>query len=178
MRPALSPAQVKAKDKYLRATYHITYEQYCRLREFQGYKCAICKEPEIKFRAGMAVDHNHKSGQVRGLLCNFCNRKLGRWFDNDEHVIAAGAYITLPPLVILFGEIITAPHKEHSPQNGENVPNENSVQDALSAQLKYEINGEELNKAHKLALQQKYGLAQMPEGELDWYLEVLSDNAH
>jgi hypothetical protein len=111
MRPALSPAQVKAKDKYLRATYHITYEQYCRLREFQGYKCAICKEPEIKFRAGMAVDHNHKSGQVRGLLCNFCNRKLGRWFDNDEHVIAAGAYITLPPLVILFGEIITAPHK-------------------------------------------------------------------
>jgi hypothetical protein len=58
------------------------------------------------------------------------------------------------------------------------VPNENSVQDALSAQLKYEINGEELNKAHKLALQQKYGLAQMPEGELDWYLEVLSDNAH
>ena len=111
MRPALSPAQVKAKDKYLRANYHITYEQYCALREFQNYCCAICKKSETVFKCGLAVDHNHKNGQVRGLLCSFCNRKLGRWQDNDEHVRAAGLYVSCGPVFMLFGMIITAPHK-------------------------------------------------------------------
>jgi hypothetical protein len=57
--------------------------------------------------------------------------------------------------------------------NGENVPNENQaspVQDALNAQLRYEINGEELNKVHKHALQQKYGLAPVTEDDITAYM--------
>lgn len=53
------------------------------------------------------------------------------------------------------------------------MPNENLVQEALNAQLKYEINGEELNKGDKLILQQKYGLAQVSDEAIDFYLAVL-----
>jgi hypothetical protein len=56
------------------------------------------------------------------------------------------------------------------------VPNENQaspVQDAVNAQLRYEINGEELNKADKLILQQKFGLSPMTETDMNFYLEVL-----
>jgi hypothetical protein len=44
------------------------------------------------------------------------------------------------------------------------------VQDALNAQLRYEINGEELNKVHKHALQQKYGLAPVTEDDITAYM--------
>jgi hypothetical protein len=54
------------------------------------------------------------------------------------------------------------------------VADQSPVQDAVNAQLKYEINGEELNKAHRYALQQKYGLAPLTEEEIGWYLEVMN----
>lgn len=41
-----------------------------------GDKCAICKKPRTAFKNNLAVDHNHKSGQVRGLLCYRCNKFL------------------------------------------------------------------------------------------------------
>jgi hypothetical protein len=43
--------------------------------EKQGHRCAICNA-ESKQRA-MAIDHDHKSGKVRGLLCDGCNMSLG-----------------------------------------------------------------------------------------------------
>lgn len=54
-----------------------------RLREEliakHGDMCAICKEPRASFKNRLSVDHNHKSGQVRGLLCYYCNKfKVGR----------------------------------------------------------------------------------------------------
>jgi hypothetical protein len=56
------------------------------------------------------------------------------------------------------------------------VPNEKSVQDAVSAQLKYEINGEELNKGDRLILQQKFGLTPLSDEEVNFYLEVIGGN--
>lgn len=40
----------------------------------QGGKCGICEKPESAFKMRLSVDHNHKTGQVRGLLCYRCNK--------------------------------------------------------------------------------------------------------
>jgi len=44
-----------------------------------GDYCGICKKPGSAFKKRLAVDHNHKSGKIRGLLCYRCNKfQLGR----------------------------------------------------------------------------------------------------
>ncbi len=41
--------------------------------------CAICKKPQSAFKNRLALDHNHKTGKLRGLLCYYCNRRrVGR----------------------------------------------------------------------------------------------------
>lgn len=40
----------------------------------QDGKCGICQKHEASFKIRLSVDHNHKTGQVRGLLCYYCNK--------------------------------------------------------------------------------------------------------
>src|SRR5271170_3140027 len=96
MRPALGPKQVKAKDAYLRKHYNITLEFFELLRAYQLYQCAMCSRPENMFRTSFAVDHDHKTGEVRGLLCWECNRMLGKFRDNHVLLCAAAQYVTYP----------------------------------------------------------------------------------
>jgi len=63
----------KCKLKYL---YGITLDEYDEMFDRQNGCCAICGEPEIGRR--LSVDHNHKTGQVRALLCQGCNASLGK----------------------------------------------------------------------------------------------------
>ena len=110
MRPALSPAQARAKNAYLLKNYHITLERYEALRKHQDYKCGICRKPENQFKTALAVDHDHNTGEVRGLLCWRCNRALGKFGDSVELVQSAATYVTTPPLFILTGiRVFTAP---------------------------------------------------------------------
>ena len=60
-------------DRYLQNTYHITAETYYKMLAKQGGKCAICKRKPVR----LCIDHNHKTGKVRGLLCPRCNSSLG-----------------------------------------------------------------------------------------------------
>ena len=61
--------------------YHgISLGEYDKLNAFRDKGCWICGRPG-KLR-GLSVDHNHKTGQIRGVLCNQCNRGL-RWFSDD-----------------------------------------------------------------------------------------------
>ena len=62
-------------EDHLRRSFGITAEDYNRTLEFQGGVCAICEEPPKKRR--LAVDHDHKTGEIRGLLCWRCNHTLG-----------------------------------------------------------------------------------------------------
>lgn len=77
-------------------TWHQATENYKNLREKQNGVCAICKKPENRKHMGtgtiwdLAVDHCHETGEVRGLLCNKCNRGLGLLgdkFDTIENVL-------------------------------------------------------------------------------------------
>ena len=67
--------------------YGITRKQWQEMAHAQGYCCAICKVRQPKKR--FAVDHCHKTGNVRGLLCSNCNAALG--FLKDNILIAESA---------------------------------------------------------------------------------------
>ena len=47
-----------------------------QLIDKHGDQCAICKKPGSAFKKRLSVDHNHRSGRIRGLLCYYCNRRL------------------------------------------------------------------------------------------------------
>jgi hypothetical protein len=74
----------KSKPSGLRKYWpHLTGKQAeaerQKLSDAQNACCAICKSPESRFKNRLAVDHNHKSGKVRGLLCYRCNKfRVGR----------------------------------------------------------------------------------------------------
>lgn len=69
----------KRKDYYLRRTYGLTLVQYNEMLDAQGGVCAICGTDDPKGKSGtyFVVDHDHETGDNRGLLCNRCNRAIG-----------------------------------------------------------------------------------------------------
>lgn len=69
----------KAKDRYLQRTYGITLSEYDQKLSSQGESCALCRRHQSNFSTSLHVDHNHKTGKVRGLVCYPCNKfKIGR----------------------------------------------------------------------------------------------------
>jgi hypothetical protein len=71
--------------------YGITEEIYDRFFEAQNGCCAICRKPSDYKR--LAVDHDHLTGTVRGLLCQDCNLGLGLFKDNPESLLTAIIYL-------------------------------------------------------------------------------------
>jgi dCMP deaminase len=78
--------------KMLDFLYGITPEKYEAMFKAQGGVCAICKQPPPPGKR-LAVDHDHKTGKVRGLLCILCNSTLGYFKDNITSVRAAVSYL-------------------------------------------------------------------------------------
>lgn len=88
----------RAKSHNLRKSYGIDLRGYELLAETQNWNCAICGDKETtKDKDGgprmMPVDHDHKTGKVRALLCTQCNRGLGMFSDSIEKLKAAAAYL-------------------------------------------------------------------------------------
>lgn len=69
-----------------------TKELYYHLLEKQKGLCAICKRENVG-KKRLAVDHDHETGKVRGLLCNLCNTALGAFDDNPEMLARALEYL-------------------------------------------------------------------------------------
>jgi len=64
----------KLLDKYY-SRYGISYADYeAKLKE-QLNRCDLCGKHKSRFTRRMHLDHNHKTGKVRGILCFFCNRR-------------------------------------------------------------------------------------------------------
>jgi len=87
---------------FLKYRYKMSVEEFNRFRKEQNSCCAICQtELEIKegstFRSkNVAVDHCHKTGNVRGLLCSACNTGLGLFRDDLTLLRSAIAYLSTP----------------------------------------------------------------------------------
>lgn len=60
----------------------------------QGGVCAICRKPPKVGGRRLHIDHDHKTGKVRGLLCARCNRGLA-WFCDDPHRLTVASWYLL-----------------------------------------------------------------------------------
>lgn len=75
--------------------YGVTAEDYAAMNEAQGFVCKICKQPETyQGRENLSVDHDHKTGDIRGLLCARCNLVLGKVQDDAELLYRMVDYLT------------------------------------------------------------------------------------
>lgn len=82
------------RDRWLQKTYGITAREYDDLLAKQSGVCAICSQPERgKRNRYLAVDHCHRTGVVRGLLCTHCNRALGLFGDSQSVLANAISYV-------------------------------------------------------------------------------------
>lgn len=87
-------------DIRLQRRYGITLTQLIEFTEFCENKCAICGEEETTVHGQskkvqpLSIDHDHKLGHIRGLLCNKCNNGLGLFKDNVELLSSAIEYLT------------------------------------------------------------------------------------
>ena len=74
------------KNDMLKRTYGISLKEYNLMFEKQKGNCAICNKHQTKFIRNFSVDHDHKTGIIRGLLCHHCNTSLGS-FNDDINIL-------------------------------------------------------------------------------------------
>jgi len=65
-------AKIQRKS-YLKRAYNVTLEEYEKKLKEQNHCCAICNRHQSKFKRKLAIDHDHKTGKIRDLLCAGCN---------------------------------------------------------------------------------------------------------
>ena len=80
-----------SKAAQLKRKFGISLKDYEEIQEQQGNRCAICNNLEEEYT--MAVDHNHNTGEVRGLLCMNCNTGLGMLKDSVQNLESAITYL-------------------------------------------------------------------------------------
>ena len=78
----------KLRKRFRSSGYQLTIEEYNSMLEEQKHLCYICKD-----KKELVVDHNHITGDVRGLLCNSCNIGIGMLKDSPEIIKAAYQYV-------------------------------------------------------------------------------------
>ena len=95
--------QKTARKSHLKLSFGITPEQYATLADKQQHQCAICERDtteasiwtDVSGRTptSLYVDHDHKTGAIRGLLCYNCNFALGHFKDSIERLQKAINYL-------------------------------------------------------------------------------------
>lgn len=85
----------KNQDKFY-SKYGLTISAYYSILESQNKSCAICKTTDMSRYTKFFVDHDHSTGDVRGLLCNKCNYGLGAMSDSVQKIKMAISYLSRP----------------------------------------------------------------------------------
>jgi hypothetical protein len=77
--------------------YGLTEDDWDRMVTEQEGKCAICgRVPGATLgvdKNRLVIDHDHATGKVRALLCDFCNRGIGMFYDDPDLLVAAAEYV-------------------------------------------------------------------------------------
>jgi hypothetical protein len=80
------------REQRLRSKYKLTLTKFNEMKARQKNCCAICGQA-FKGSKDTHVDHDHKTGQIRELLCYRCNHGLGKFLDNPELLLKAADYL-------------------------------------------------------------------------------------
>jgi hypothetical protein len=86
------------RRQLLKREYGLTLEDYDRMVAAQGGVCRLCGKPPKTPKRPLAVDHDHKTGKVRGILCIGCNRAVATLGDTVEGLMRAVRYLRGEPL--------------------------------------------------------------------------------
>lgn len=96
-----------AQARRVEKTYDVTLDEKQELIEFQGGGCVCMEWTGYNGNSrSLSIDHDHKTGVVRGALCKHCNDLLGRVRDDPRYFQRMVSYLENPPAVRLFGERI------------------------------------------------------------------------
>lgn len=83
-----------AKSYNMKRIYGITIDEYDKMFEEQNGVCAICSTFEVENTRGrLCIDHDHRDGRVRGLLCIGCNTAIGSLKDDINLFLEAIKYL-------------------------------------------------------------------------------------
>lgn len=86
--------KMKYRELELKRVFGIGHSWYEDTLKSQGGVCMICKKHKVASnKFFMTIDHCHATGQIRGILCNWCNRGLGAFDDNIECLASAIRYL-------------------------------------------------------------------------------------
>ena len=83
----------QARASWLKKKYNLTLDDYNYLVVTQSDRCAICLTDDKGRHGNWCVDHNHQTGEVRGLLCDPCNTGLGKFEDDADNLTSASKYL-------------------------------------------------------------------------------------
>lgn len=83
----------RRREESLRLNYGITIDDYNNMLTSQLSGCGICNNTIMKTGKTLGVDHNHKTGDIRELLCNNCNTILGLAKEDPKILINAAMYL-------------------------------------------------------------------------------------
>lgn len=92
-----------AHEARVQANFGLTGEEYWLLYQHQNGRCWICQRATGASKR-LAVDHNHETGEVRGLLCGRCNHDvIGHLRDDPDALMRAAWYLWAPPARRILG---------------------------------------------------------------------------
>jgi len=83
----------KAANRRLKRLFSISLSEYNNILVEQDFKCKICERPASDFKIRLHIDHCHKTGKIRGLLCYTCNSGLGYLKDSISLLFKAIFYL-------------------------------------------------------------------------------------
>ncbi len=101
-KPVCADCRVDDRSRLYRREYYLGYAlrkhgltiaDYERMLTAQDGRCAVCRSENPRGAGRWHIDHDHATGQVRGLLCSNCNLALGYFGDDPEIIEAAARYI-------------------------------------------------------------------------------------
>lgn len=83
----------RVRDLSLQRNYGIDLETYNEMFRKQEGKCATCSTHQSELKRSLCVDHDHETSEIRGLLCDSCNRSIGLLKENLKTISNVIVYL-------------------------------------------------------------------------------------